>query len=117
MKTTSQHPQLRPAAFTLIELLVVIAVIAILASLIFPITGALKRQRMLKLNLDRFRRPSTLTRRNSDFIHRTIPRIQSSTRFTTSFRARQTPERRSLRRVETVKSGATAWPLSEFLDS
>jgi len=44
----STHPQrLRRFAFTLIELLVVIAVIGILAALIFPITGALKKRKMI----------------------------------------------------------------------
>ncbi len=34
-------------AFTLIELLIVIAIIAILASLIFPVTGAMNRRKMI----------------------------------------------------------------------
>src|SRR5437868_4440858 len=34
------------SAFTLIELLVVIAIIALLASMIFPVTGAINRQKM-----------------------------------------------------------------------
>jgi prepilin-type N-terminal cleavage/methylation domain-containing protein len=49
MKTTTRDLNSRPAGFTLIELLVVIAVIAVLASLIFPITGALKKQRTIKV--------------------------------------------------------------------
>jgi len=50
MKTsTPPPPSRRRMAFTLIELLVVVAVIAILAALIFPITGALKKQRTLKV--------------------------------------------------------------------
>ena len=47
MKTSTSTPLPRRAAFTLIELLVVIAVIAILASLIFPITAGLKRKRLI----------------------------------------------------------------------
>ena len=40
---------LRCAAFTLIELLVVVAVMMILAGLIFPITGAVKRARVTSI--------------------------------------------------------------------
>lgn len=50
MNTTSAHsPRNDLPAFTLIELLVVIAVIAILAALLVPISGALKKQRMIKV--------------------------------------------------------------------
>lgn len=38
----------RTAGFTLIELLVVISIIAILAALIFPVTGAVKKRQTLK---------------------------------------------------------------------
>jgi prepilin-type N-terminal cleavage/methylation domain-containing protein len=47
MDNSTHQPRLRRTAFTLIELLVVIAVIGILAALIFPITGALKKKRMI----------------------------------------------------------------------
>lgn len=47
MNNSTHHPRLRRKAFTLIELLVVIAVIGVLASLIFPITGVLKKKRMI----------------------------------------------------------------------
>ncbi len=36
-----------PRAFTLIELLIVIAIIAILAAMIFPVTGAINRKKMV----------------------------------------------------------------------
>jgi prepilin-type N-terminal cleavage/methylation domain-containing protein len=44
MNRPQKHYGLFPHAFTLIELLVVIAVIAILASMIFPVTGAMKKR-------------------------------------------------------------------------
>jgi prepilin-type N-terminal cleavage/methylation domain-containing protein len=47
MNNSTDHPRLRRTAFTLIELLVVIAIIGVLAALIFPITGALKKKRMI----------------------------------------------------------------------
>src|ERR1043166_3816400 len=47
MKTPEQRRN--PAAFTLIELLVVIAVISILAALVFPITGVIKKQQQIKV--------------------------------------------------------------------
>src|SRR3989442_11771901 len=40
LRPSTLDPHRHPPAFTLIELLVVIAVIAILATLIFPVTGA-----------------------------------------------------------------------------
>jgi prepilin-type N-terminal cleavage/methylation domain-containing protein len=52
MKPVSAHQTRRPAqpagerGFTLIEMLVVISVIAILASMIFPITGAVNRKKI-----------------------------------------------------------------------
>src|ERR1051325_10857632 len=49
MKSITRYWHRNRTGFTLIELLVVIAVIAILASLIFPITGALKKQKILKV--------------------------------------------------------------------
>src|SRR5678816_2778887 len=49
MKAETRSTQAGPsAAFTLIELLVVIAVIAVLAAMIFPITGAVNRAKILK---------------------------------------------------------------------
>jgi prepilin-type N-terminal cleavage/methylation domain-containing protein len=47
MNNSTHHLRSRRTAFTLIELLVVIAVIGILAALIFPITGALKKKKMI----------------------------------------------------------------------
>jgi prepilin-type N-terminal cleavage/methylation domain-containing protein len=47
MNNSTYPPHPRRTAFTLIELLVVIAVIGVLASLIFPITGVLKKKRMV----------------------------------------------------------------------
>jgi len=47
MKNTLQLPRRRSAAFTLIELIVVIAIIAVLASLIFPIVGAVNKQKLI----------------------------------------------------------------------
>ena len=47
MKNATSHPRLRRTAFTLIELLVVIAVIGILAALVFPIAGHVKKTRMI----------------------------------------------------------------------
>jgi prepilin-type N-terminal cleavage/methylation domain-containing protein len=44
--TTGHSPLSRARAFTLIELLVVIAVISLLAAMIFPITGAVTRNRI-----------------------------------------------------------------------
>lgn len=50
MKRTDRRPQCRRvAAFTLIELLVVIAIIGILAGLIFPIVGAINRNKQISL--------------------------------------------------------------------
>jgi prepilin-type N-terminal cleavage/methylation domain-containing protein len=48
MKNSGQLPQRRiEAAFTLIELIVVIAIIGILASLIFPIVGAVNKRKLI----------------------------------------------------------------------
>ncbi len=47
MKKSNQTLLSRDAAFTLIELLVVIAVIGILASLLFPVTKVMKKNRMI----------------------------------------------------------------------
>ncbi|MEK7780413.1 MAG: prepilin-type N-terminal cleavage/methylation domain-containing protein, partial [Verrucomicrobiota bacterium] len=48
MKTQSAKSNRRNGAFTLIELLVVIAIIGILAALIFPATGAMKRNATIR---------------------------------------------------------------------
>lgn len=48
MKTLNLKLNRRQWAFTLIELLVVIAIVAILAALIFPATGAIKKNAMRK---------------------------------------------------------------------
>ncbi len=47
MKTKNQIPSASARAFTLIELLVVIAIIAILAALVFPTVGAIKRRQTI----------------------------------------------------------------------
>ena len=47
MKNTLQLSRRTPAAFTLIELIVVIAIIGILASLIFPIVGAVNKRKLI----------------------------------------------------------------------
>jgi prepilin-type N-terminal cleavage/methylation domain-containing protein len=49
MKTSSPRPRSHLVAFTLIELIVVIGIIALLAALIFPVAGVVRRGRMLKL--------------------------------------------------------------------
>jgi len=49
MKISTPAPLPRRTGFTLIELLVVIAVIGILAALLFPITGIIKKNRVLKV--------------------------------------------------------------------
>src|SRR5262245_727975 len=46
MNNQASRPQISLVAFTLIELLVVIAVISILAALIFPVTGAVNRNKI-----------------------------------------------------------------------
>src|ERR1041385_1401619 len=51
MKIPAFHRDSKKSAFTLIELIVVISIIAILASLIFPVIGAIDRKK--KLNVAR----------------------------------------------------------------
>jgi prepilin-type N-terminal cleavage/methylation domain-containing protein len=48
MKTQNSSPLRRTPAFTLIELLVVMAVIAILAGLLFPVAGIIKKNATIK---------------------------------------------------------------------